>query len=534
MSIHRSRIIRRFSLVAAFFCSLFFAVPLFSAPDSPRVFTVAFYPETIEWNPLASYSASEAQLYTAVYEGLVTYNPSTLRPVPGVATRWDLSQDKKTYTFHLRSDARFWDGSIVTAAVFRDSWLKILDPAVKSPFSGLLDPIKGAAEFRSGANKDPKNVGISVIDDQTLSVELSQPSAYFVQVLCHQALVPIHPALLQQKVWDEKTEIIGNGPFRFSKRTTDLVELVPAETYWDKSAVQLDKIELIFKDDAEGITERFNDGAIDWIESGADYRELTDPYSFQMTPQFSTTFMYFSGDQAAYRNPLVRKGLALMLPFDEIRSKEYFLVPSAQLVPSIPYYPAVASLEKQDAGQGLKLLEQAGYTNGKGLPPITLHFPKSDTWHRTALLMQQAWKNLDVKVIIDESDAEDYFDTLKASQFTIATISWVGDYADPMTFLDLWSSTSSLNTSKFSSTDFDKLLKDSNTEQGSARLKTLSKAEEYLLLNAQVLPINHSPAFNVIDLSRVDGWFENPLNIHPFKYFQFKALKPPRSIALGL
>ncbi len=512
-----------------FTTSLFLlSLPLMAAE---RTFVMSSAQQTVEWNPLKTYSAIEAQLYTAVYEGLMTYSPVNLKPVNGMADKWDISADKKTYHFHIRDNASFSDGRPLTAGVFRDSWLKLLDPATNSPFAGLLDPVKGAADYRTGKTKKPDAVGIRATDDQNLEVELIQPSAYFIQLVCHQSLVPIHPSLLNQADWSKVSEITGNGPFRFVKHTSDRIELVPNSRYWEKDAVQIDRLVILFSDDSLAVTKQFNQGDCNWVESGAEYNSISDSSAFQLTPQFSTTFLYFSVAKPAFQNPLVRKALILLLPLEEIRSKELFLVPSAQLIPAIPYYPKAAGLDKQDNNEALKLLEKAGFPKGKGLPTIAVEIPKSETWTKIADLMRKGWQDLDVKVEIKEIDSEQYFGQLDPNIFTIASISWIGDYADPMTFLDLWNSQSSLNRSQFADKDYDSLLNDSNSQQGAQRYKTLSKAEELLLQGGAVLPINHSPAFNVIDLKRIDGWFENPLNIHPFKYLQFKALKPPRNVA---
>ena len=213
----------------------------------------------------------------------------------------------------------------------------------------------------------------------------------------------------------------------------------------------MDRLVIEFSDDADAITQRFNAGETQWIESGANYNTIGDPFSFQLTPQFSTTFMYFSAAKPAFANPLVRKGLTLLLPLEEMRSKELFLVPSAQLIPGIPYYPKASSLEKQDIPEGLRALESAGFPKGKGLPPIVIELPKTETWSKISEMMKTAWKDLQVQVIIKEIDSDQYFDLLDPKEFTIASISWIGDYADPMTFLDLWNSQSSLNRSAFAS-----------------------------------------------------------------------------------
>jgi peptide/nickel transport system substrate-binding protein/oligopeptide transport system substrate-binding protein len=108
---------------------------------------------------------------------------------------------------------------------------------------------------------------------------------------------------------------------------------------------------------------------------------------------------------------------------------------------------------------------------------------------------------------------------------------WIGDYADPLTFLQMWTSESNLNDAQFSDVGFDRLVTDSFSKEGSRRYQQLAEAEEMLLSQAVVLPINHAPAFNLIDLDRIEGWFPNVLNIHPFKYIRFRTLRLPPGIA---
>lgn len=530
---------RRFSFLKTGF-GLCFAVvalsltagnPLWSAnaPGETRGFTIVFSPEPVEWNPLRSYSALEAQLYTAVYEGLVSYNPVTLRPVPGAASKWDVSTDKKTYTFTIRDDAQFSDGLPLTAAHFQASWLKMLDPSVDSPFAGLLDLIKGARDYRIGKTKKASDVAIRVVDTKTLEVELSQPAPQFLQILCHQSLVPVHPDVLKKGTVGVDTKIVGNGPFKILSRSQDKIEFAPSETYWDKAKIHIGKLTILFSDDAEAISEAYNLGNVQWADSSADFSKLSETDHFQISPQFSTTMLYFSNDQKAFRDARVRRGLTLLLDLDELRSKEQNYVPSANLVPEIPNYKVPKGIEKSDRSEGLKLLADAGYPNGKGLPTIKIRLPEGSDY--IVKILTDSWSDLDTKIDSTPMDPEAYYSALRPQDFTIASMSWVGDYADPMTFLDLWYGASSLNKSGYSNSDYDRLLDRSNNESGDKRYATLAEAEAKVLSDAQVIPISHSPSFNIIDLDAVDGWFKNPLNVHPFKYLQFKALRPPRNVA---
>jgi peptide/nickel transport system substrate-binding protein/oligopeptide transport system substrate-binding protein len=120
---------------------------------------------------------------------------------------------------------------------------------------------------------------------------------------------------------------------------------------------------------------------------------------------------------------------------------------------------------------------------------------------------------------------------LKGTDYTLGTLTWIGDFADPLTFLQMWTSDSNLNDSRYADEEFEDYIKRSMSEGGEERYKTLSEAEQFLLSQGVVLPISHQPAWNVIDLSAIGGWYPNPLDIHPFKFLNFQVQKLPRGIA---
>lgn len=151
----------------------------------------------IEFNTIQSFSATEAQLFSGLYEGLVSYHPFTLDPVPGTASRWETDKEGKIYRFFLRPDALYWNGDRVTADDFRETWMMLLDPRQAAPYSFLLDAVKGAKAFRTGENDDPESVGIWTEDESTLVVELEAPADHFLKILCHHAFSPLHPAVRQ-------------------------------------------------------------------------------------------------------------------------------------------------------------------------------------------------------------------------------------------------------------------------------------------------------------------------------------------------
>ena len=176
-------------------------------------FAVNFLPSDINFNPIISYTTTEAQIYTALYEGLVTYDPYSLDPLPATASRWEVSDDGKTYRFTLRSSARYSNGDEVIASHFRDTWLELLSPEMDAPYASLLDIVVGARAFRTGENSDADSVGIRVISDRTLEVELETRATHFLRILCHHSFVAVHPDMLGQEIWSEEEPIVGNGPY---------------------------------------------------------------------------------------------------------------------------------------------------------------------------------------------------------------------------------------------------------------------------------------------------------------------------------
>ena len=211
---------------------------------------------------------------------------------------------------------------------------------------------------------------------------------------------------------------------------------------------------------------------------------------------------------------------------DLIRSSRFVYIPTARLIPQLPSYPESKAITESSKAEGLQLLAEAGFPGGEGLPELVIKIPGSFESRRIALLMKQTWtEQLSADVQIVEFSYDTYYDELKKEDYTLGTISWIGDFPDPLTFLQMWTSDSNLNDAGYSGPRFDDIIDRSMTETGKDRYRTLSEAESILLSDAVVLPVNHLPAWNVIDLFEIDGWFPNPLDIHPFKYFR-KHLLP--------
>ncbi|MFP4375041.1 MAG: peptide ABC transporter substrate-binding protein [Spirochaetaceae bacterium] len=496
--------------------------------DDEVEFVTSYLSTEIQFNPHKSFTSTEAQLYTALFEGLVSYHPLTLDPVPGVAERWEVSPNGRTYRFYLRGDARYTNGERVTAEHFRDSWLELLRPENESAYSFLFDVIEGAEEFRTRRETDPDTVGIHVEGPGVLRVELAHPAGHFLDVLCHHSFVALHPDMLESDDPGELPSIIGNGPYTVESRGSEEMVFTKNERYWDRRRVEIPRLRFIFSDESADLTQRFNDEEIDWIAGGMLLDEVKYEDTIQVNPQFATTYYFMNTDRPGLADPDVRRALALLLPWEEMRSPDLHFVPAETLVPSIPYYPDdVTGITEQRVQEGLEILADAGFPDGEGLGPIIVRMPLGAESDPVTTLILEAWReHLSVDVELETVAYATYFDSLSEDDYSVGQISWIGDFADPLTFLQMWTSDSNLNDSGFASGEFDELLRDSMSQTENRRYQTLADAEQMLLDSAVVLPVSHAPAINLIDLNRVEGWFPNALDIHPFKYLEFAGRRP--------
>ncbi len=490
----------------------------------------AFSSAPLVLDPREAFGAQDLQIATAIYEGLVTYHPYTLQPVLGVAESWEVSDDGRIYRFHLRPDARYSNGDQVTAQDFRNTWMRSLDPSAEGVYSFFFDIIKGATEYRTGLSGSPEAVGIRAISDTILEVELSRPVGHFLYMLCHMAFVPLHPEYHSSSGWGTAGLIVGNGPFRMTRWTDQEMRLVKNRYYWDEKKVQLDKIEIYFTIGLDEIARGVNDGRIHWAENG-NTEALRDVSAIQFHPLFATSFLFFLTEQAPWSDPRVRRALALLVPWESIRGSSP-VFPAYSLVPTLSFYPSVEGIREADVDGGMSLLAEAGFPQGEGLADVLIRVPRGSMAEDVAHRMAEAWEeSLPISVNVASSDYGTYLRELEGRDYTLGTMTWIGDFLDPLTFLQIWTSTSRLNEARYANPEFDALLSEAMSALDETRYEKLAETERILLADTVVLPLSHPPALNIIDLDRVGGWFPNPLDIHPFKYLRFKPRDMPQALA---
>ncbi|MDR1025112.1 MAG: peptide ABC transporter substrate-binding protein [Treponema sp.] len=497
--------------------------------------TVVFTGGDLELDPRKSFIASEAQLYTALYEGLFSYHPYTMEPVPGAAERWEVSEDKKTWTFTIRDNARYWNGDSLRAQDFRSAWISLLNPARESPYSSLFDVIQGAREYRTGQVSDPSGIGIEVEGTKTLIVHLAVPASFFPSMLCHHSFSPVHPSMLDDEDWSDSPPI-SNGPFYISgesaigKEPSSLI-LDKNTWYWDSRQVNLNRITVRYLDDADEASALWNSGEARWIGGDVNLDTLTDRSGIVVNTMFATHYYFIRSVEKPWSDYRVRRALILALPWENLREGHF--LPAKTLIHPIMGYPEIEGLENTDIEGALRLLEEAGFPRGAGLPELVIRLTPSPEAARIGELMALAWhEKLGVPVRIEVVPYRQYFQSLKTPGYGVGSSTWIGDFADPYTFLQMWRRDSNLNDAGLDDADYEELMEKSMTQEGIERFATLAEAETLLLDRGTVIPISYSPALNIIDTGELSGWYSNALDIHPFKYLSFRAFRPLPGVAL--
>jgi peptide/nickel transport system substrate-binding protein/oligopeptide transport system substrate-binding protein len=296
-------------------------------------------------------------------------------------------------------------------------------------------------------------------------------------------------------------------------------------TYWDARRVSLNTLTIKFSDDADEASGLWNSGEARWISGDFNLDALRDRSGIQVNAMYATHYYFIRSEHQPWNDHRVRRALILALPWDELRTNH--ALPAKTLIYPLSGYPEIEGLTLTDVDEAQKLLAEAGFPGGAGLPELTLRLTPSQEAARIGGLMAQTWnEKLGVPVKVEVFPYSQYFAAMKQSNYTVGSSTWIGDFADPYTFLQMWRRDSNLNDARYNDDDFERIMEKSMQEEGDTRFATLAEAEQLLLERGSVIPISYTPAINVVDTDEIGGWFPNALDIHPFKYLNFRAFRP--------
>jgi oligopeptide transport system substrate-binding protein len=488
--------------------------------------------EVVDLDPQLVTSVAEQSVIASLFEGLVREDAHDLHPVPAVAESWEASPDGLHYTFHLRANARWSDGTRLTAGDFVASWRRTLTPGL-SENASLLYVLQGAESYCRGATSDFSTVGATAPDPLTLRVTLEHPAAYFLSLLCHMAWMPVplrtiaaHGSTTQRgNPWTKAGNLVGNGPFTLTRWQPDRAIVVrKSKTYWDASHVRLQEIWFYPIDSVDAEERGFRAGQLHITDSlpvsRIDAYRRASPPVLRVDPYLATYFYRINTQRAFLSDPRVRRALAMAVDRRAIVDK---LLRGGQS-PAAAFTPP--GMEGYDPGPLLPtdfaaaraLLAAAGHPGGSGLPVFHLSLNNSETHRLIAEAVQQTWqRELGVRVDILNQENKTMLAARRTGDYELMRSDWVADYPDPSTFLDVWRGNSGNNYTGWTQPDYDAaLFAADRTADAAERRKLWLKAETELLNAAPIIPIFfYTHAFLL--RPSVQGWYPNPLDHHPYQ-----------------
>jgi len=496
-------------------------------------------PETLD--PHKTSTVSEAALIRDLFENLVIHDAQG-RVAPGVAERWTISPDGKTYTFNLRAGAKWSNGDPVQAQDFEYSLKRIMTPATGAKYANILYPILNAEAFNKGQGKTVDDMGVKALDARTLQIVLERPTPYFLELITHQTGAPVHRASVERHGADfvRPGNLVSNGAYRLVENVPNShIRLAKNPNFHDAANVRIDTVNFIPHPDLAAGARRFLAGELHvTTDIPADQikflrQRLGD--QVKITPYLGTWYFAFNTEKAPFNDVRVRRALSMVIDRDFLAEQVWqeTMVPAWSWVPpgignyvARPVevdYKAKSAIEREDEAK--KLLAAAGFGPGGKKLSVQIRYNTTDNNRASAVAVADMWKQIGVETTFINTDARTHFAHLRdKGDFDIARAGWIGDYSDPQNFLFLLQSDNpGFNYARWSNPEFDKLMKDAASETDIAkRAGLLAQAEALVARDHPFVGLLFYSNRNLIS-PKVDGFIPNLRGANPTR---FVSLKP--------
>lgn len=523
-----------------FIASLLSLIPLTACRDERSIdeaarngmLIVGNNSEPQSFDPHIATSVADMHIINAVMEGLVRGDPKDDSIVhPGAAISWESNESADEWTFHLRKDAVWSDGEPVTSQDFSYAYQRLLHPKFGGRYADMLYPLLNAEKF----NKDKEasfpweQVGVSCPDDHTLVLKLRSSMPQLPLLLLHATWFPVprhaleaHGGMLDRTgTWTRPGKAVANGPFIMNAhRFNDYVEVVKNPRFHGASSVGLNAIR--FLPTVNGFTETrmYFDGKIHVTNNVppemSDYAKKRAGDSYKQENYYATIFYRLNTRKPPLDDPRVRQALSLAVDRETLVRD----VVRGAGTPAYGFTPPGAGYETPrgagfDVQKARRLLAKAGYPDGKGFPKVEIMTTSREVQKTMAEAIQAMWKqHLGIHIDIRSCEWTAYKFAQNTMQYDISSSSWSGDYLDPSTFIDLWTSQSGNNNTGWSSEGFDASLeKARHSGDAARRMASLAEAEAIMLDESPVIPLYWAKRC-YLQRPEVKGWHPLLLDNH--------------------
>lgn len=488
--------------------------------------------EISDLDPQVTTGMPESRIQLALFEGLTSKDPATLKVIPGVAERWDISEDGTKYRFYIRENAKWSNGDDLTANDFVQSWRRSFLPALGNQYATSLYVIKNAQAFHEG-KIDFQQVGVKAFDRKILDVELNAPTPYFLQLLDHHSTFPVHIPTIEKHgaidergtKWTRPENFVGNGafvPYEWVPSKHLAVKRNPH--YWDAENVKLKEIRF-YPAQLSTVEERmFRAGQLHITyylpRDKLEYYRATNNPALRSFQNFATYFYRFNTTIKPLNDLRVRKALAYSVNRQQIVEyvTKFGQKPAYALTaPDVNSYVPEAKMP-YDPELARRLLAEAGFPGGKGFPKLTIAFNTSSEHRNVAMAIQEMWKKeLGIEVGLENVEWKVFLDRERQMNYEIDRASWVGDYLDPYTFLEMFTTENGNNKTGFTNQRYDELMRMSSLEvDREKRMSYFQEADRILVEEVPILPL-YTYHWNRLVSTSVKNWYDNPMDYYSFK-----------------
>lgn len=488
--------------------------------------------EPADLDPQIVTAYSDQNVLQALFEGLTALEESTSQPVPAAAERWEVTPDGHTWTFHLRPDLRWSDGTPLTAEDFVFSWRRLLTPAVGAENAYYLFAIRGAEPLHQGTAGDPAALGVSAPDARTLRVELVRPTPFFPLLVAQPATFPVNRRVLEAHgagtrrgtAWTRPGNLVGNGPFVLREWSPNArLSVTPNPHYWNHAQTRLREI-VFFPTESPDVDERnFRAGQVHatftlplskidaWqrpARGAGSSLANADAGALRLDPFLQTIFLRFNTTRPPLNEPRVRRALALAIDRETIARQVLrgSRQPALSLTPpGIGGHATTARLET-DPALARRLLAEAGYPGGARLPSIELQCRNDELQPQVAEVLQAIWqRELGVQVTVGRLEQKTWLQNQQSLGYAITFGSWIADFPDASNFLGLFLGGGGYNWTGWADPEYDRLLAAASQAIGAGRGELFNRAEHRLLEGAPIAPLFHGAQTYLLHHA-VRGW----------------------------
>ena len=510
-----------------------------------KILTIQLGPDVESIDPALNSAVDGANYILFAFDNLLKMDKDG-KVVPGLAEKYEVSDDQLTWTFHLRDGLKWSDGSALTADDFVYSWQRLVDPSVAAPYAqtvlGMVEGYDDAigrpdADGNTTVDPDPTKLKVEAPDEKTLIVHMAKPTPYFDKLAAFVSLSPVKKDVVEANPdgWsiDPKT-YISTGPFKLTGwEPGSYLMFEKNENYWDADSIKLDGIKCLLMQDQNATFSAYESGDALMIKDvpTQEITTLKDRSDFHIDPILGTYYLDLNTTLDEFKDPKVREALSLAL------DRKYI----SETITAGTYTPASgfvsegvtdwngtawqdnitdksAYINIDDHAGNLAKAKEAGYENGVGLPEMVYSTNDASYHKKIAEYLQQAWGELGLKVQVNIVEWKSFTPQRRSGNYQIARDGWVMDYNDPSNILELALTGNGNNNAKYSNPEVDALMSKAATEKDpQTRFGYLHQAEDFIMKDTAMVPLLYYNDF-YLQSDKITGSWHSPDGFWHFEY----------------